>query len=46
MYDVYIYTSYAFTFFALGCVIAVSLIGLARSRKGLAALQDTKDGDS
>lgn len=46
MYDVFIYTSYAFTFFALGGVIAASLLGLARARQRLAALQDTKDGDS
>ena len=46
MYDVYIYTSYALTFFALGGVIAVSVIGLARARQRLAALQDTQDGDA
>ncbi|MAS22559.1 MAG: heme exporter protein CcmD [SAR116 cluster bacterium] len=46
MYGVYIYTSYAFTFFALGGVIAVSVIGLARARQRLAALQDTQVGDA
>ena len=46
MYEVYIYTSYAFTFFALGGVIAVSVIGLARARQRLAALQDTQVGDA
>ena len=46
MYDIYIYTSYAFTFFALGGVIVVSVIGLVRARQRLAALQDTQDGDT
>ena len=46
MYDVYIYTSYAFTFFALGGVIAASQLGLAQVRQRLAAPQDTKDGES
>jgi heme exporter protein CcmD len=46
MYDIYIYSSYAFTFLALGSLIAVSLIGCARARQRLAALKDAHISDA